>query len=111
MTKYSLIISLLFIIMTTQSLADESNLENFSYPSHTCGEKIKKPKKPARLATYENVEAYNAAIVEYNIEVANYNKETKFYKTCINQYIKNGNNDINIIRKQLNNALKKARTQ
>jgi len=30
-----------FIIMAAQSFADESNLENFTYPLHTCGEKLK----------------------------------------------------------------------
>lgn len=98
-----------FVVITTQSLAAESNLEDFTYPPHSCGEKIKKPIKPAKLSEHDDVETYNAAITEYNIKVTDYNKEIKTYKTCINQYIKNGNNDIDIIKKRLHNALKEAR--
>ena len=109
MTKYKLIISMSFVILTSQSLAAESNLDDFTYPSHNCGEKIKKPQKPAALSKHDDVEIYNAAIANYNIEVTNYNKEIKNYKTCINQYIKNGNNDINQIKTMLQKALKEAR--
>ena len=109
MTKFSLIISLSFSLISLQCFANESNLDGFSYPSHTCGEKVKKPKKPARIASYEDVNEYNSAIVKYNIKVTAYNKEIKSYKSCINQYIQNGNYDINKIRKTLNTALKEAR--
>jgi len=51
------------------------------------------------------------AIAEYNIKVSTYNKKIKIYKLCINQYIKNGNHDINFIRQHLNKALKEARTK
>ncbi len=98
-----------FAVISTQSLAVQSNLDNFSYPAHHCGEKIKKPQKPALLSGNIDVEKYNSAIVDYNIEVSKYNKKIKNYKTCINQYIKKGNNDINKIKTMLNNALKEAR--
>ena len=116
MTKIILIINLSLLIIST-SLADEisikenSNLTDFTYPSHSCGEKIKKPGKVARFKTFEDIDDYNAAIVEYNIEVSEYNKEIKTYKSCINQYIKNGNNDISIIKETLNSALKEARAK
>ena len=116
MTKIILIITLSFTI-TSQLLADEmlqgeeSNLINFSYPSHNCGAKIKKPQKVARFKSFEDVDDYNSAIVEYNIEVAEYNKDIKKYKSCINQYIKNGNHDINTIKESLNSALKEARAK
>jgi len=109
MTKFSLIISLSFSLVSLQCFANESNLDGFNYPSHNCGHKAKKPKKPARLTSFEDVDKYNSAIVEYNINVTAYNKEIKSYKSCINQYINNGNHDINIIRKILNTALKEAR--
>lgn len=111
MTKFSLIISLSFSLISLQCFANESNLDSFNYPSHNCGHKVKKPKKPARLASFEDVDEYNSAIVRYNIEVTTYNKEIKTYKSCINQYIQNGNHDINSIRKTLNAALKDARAK
>ncbi len=109
MTKFSLLLSLLFLLISFQCFSNESNLDSFEYPSHECGNKVKKPEKPARLASFKNIDEYNSAIVEYNINVAAYNKEIKTYKSCINQYINNGNHDINIIRKKLNTALKEAR--
>lgn len=110
MTKINLILSLSLALIAPPSFSSESNLDNFNYPSHSCGTKVKKPKKPKRLTSNENIDKYNSAIVEYNINVAAYNKEIKIYKSCINRYINNGNHDINIIRKILNSALKEART-
>lgn len=110
MTRFSLILSLSFSLISQQCFATESNLDNFNYPSHNCGTKVKKPNKPKRLTSNEDIDKYNSAIVEYNIKVAAYNKEIKIYKLCINRYINNGNHDINIIRKTLNSALKEART-
>lgn len=109
MTTLSLIIIMSFLLISTTSFANDSNLENFTYPSHTCGEKIKKPKKPSPLKSQQDIEEYNNTIIDYNLEVSDYNKTIKNYKACINQYIQNGNHDINIIRKELNNALKEAR--
>lgn len=63
------------------------------------------------MTSYEDVDDYNTAVVEYNLEVADYNKTIKTYKLYIDQYIQNGNHDINIIRKELNKALKEARTR
>lgn len=111
MKKFSLTISLLFLLSFLTCFASGSNLDNFTYPPHECGEKVKKPTKPAQLSTFENVDDYNNAIIEYNIQVADYNKKIKDYKSCINQYIQNGNHDINIIRNELNKALKEARTR
>ena len=88
-----------------------SNLTNFSYPPHSCGEKIKRPKKVAQFKTFKDVNNYNSAIVEYNIQAANYNKKINTYKSCINRYIKKGNNDISLIRNTLNRALKDARAK
>lgn len=116
MTKIILTITLSLSI-TSPLLADEtlqdeeSNLINFSYPLHDCGEKIKKPKKVATIKSFEKVDDYNSAVVQYNIEVSEYNKDIKEYKSCINQYIKNGNHDINIIKESLNSALKEARAK
>ena len=111
MTKIILIITLSLSI-TSSLLADEnSNLIDFSYPSHDCGEKIKKPKKVAQYKSLEDIDDYNSAVVEYNIEVSKYNKDIKEYKSCINQYIKNGNHDISIIKKSLNTELKDARAK
>lgn len=115
--KISLIIFLLFslVSVTYQTQANESssskqsNLNNFTYPNHFCGKKPNKPTSPARLKYFADVAAYNMAIAEYNIKVSTYNKKIKAYKLCINQYIKNGNHDINFIRQHLNAALKEAR--
>lgn len=114
--KKSLITTLCLVLflLTQQSLAEEteqtnSNIDNFTYPNHTCNNKPIKPVKPAKFASSEDVEIYNNEISKYNIDVATYNKKIKSYKSCINQYIKNGNHDINTIRKQLNSALKEAR--
>lgn len=111
MTKLILIITLSLSI-TFSLLADEkSNLIDFSYPSHDCGEKIKKPKKVAPLKSFEDIDDYNSAIVTYNIKVAEYNEVIKEYKSCINQYIKNGNHDIKTIKESLKSALKEARAK
>ena len=116
MTKIILIITLSFCIISPlladEMLQDEeSNLIDFSYPSHDCGAKINKPKKVAAFKSFEDVNDYNSAVVEYNIKVAEYNKDIKEYKSCINQYIKNGNHDINTIKESLNSALKQARAK
>lgn len=113
MKKTTLLISLFFAIPHL-SFADKnntSNLKEFNYPTHNCGEKIKTPKKVKKFKTYEGVNEYNSAIVEYNIKVSNYNKKIKTYKYCINQYIKNGNSDIDKIKKTLKEALKEARAK
>ena len=107
----SLIISLSFIFTPLSCFANDSNLEDFNYPTHECGNKIKKPKKPTRVTSYKDIEEYNTAVVEYNLEISDYNKIIKTYKSCINQYIQNGNHDVNIIRRELNKALKEARTK
>ena len=109
MTNFSLIISLSFLLITTSCYANDSNLDDFIYPTHECGNKIKKPKKPTRVTSYKDVDEYNTAVVNYNLNVSDYNETIKAYKSCINQYIQNGNHDINIIRNELNNALKEAR--
>lgn len=93
------------------SIPKKSNLNNFTYPAHRCGKKIKKPTKVAHFKTFEDIQDYNSAVVKYNIEVATYNKEIKTYKSCINKYIENGNNDIKIIKESLNSALKEARSK
>jgi hypothetical protein len=103
-------------LLTNTSFADEeassnSNLNDFTYPNHTCKSKPVKPNKPRKLSSDNNVERYNLEISKYNINVVAYNKEIIVYKACINQYIKNGNNDIKIIRQRLNNALKEARSK
>lgn len=102
--------------LTNTSFADEkassnSNLKDFTYPNHTCKGKPEKPTKPRNLSADNDVERYNQEISKYNINVVDYNKEIKIYKSCINQYIKNGNHDINTIRQHLNNALKEARSK
>jgi hypothetical protein len=89
----------------------ESNIENFSYPSHNCKNKPARPEKPKVFSPGEDVEKYNNEISKYNISVSNYNNAIEQYKSCINQYIKNGNNDISTIRQQLNSALKEARSR
>lgn len=110
--KNSLLLALLLIIHQTsadENIESNSNLENFTYPTHTCNKKPLKPKKPGKLSSQEDVETYNNVISKYNINVANYNKEIKTYKTCINEYIQRGNQDINTIRQQLNFSLEEAR--
>ena len=111
MTKFNLIISLSLLLSPLPCFANDSNLEDFNYPPHECGEKIIKPTKPSRITSYKDVDDYNNAVTEYNINVTTYNKEIRTYKSCINQYIKNGNHDMNIIRKELNEALKDARAK
>ena len=111
MANFSLIISLSFLLIATSCYATDSNLDDFTYPAHECGNKIQKPKKPARVTSYKDIDDYNAAVIKYNLNVSDYNETIKTYKSCINQYIQNGNHDINIIRKELNNELKEARTK
>lgn len=84
---------LIVLLLTQKSFASEteqtnSNLDNFSYPTHRCNSKPIKPIKPAKFASSDDVETYNNEISKYNINVATYNKKIKKYKSCINQYIK-----------------------
>ena len=117
-TKNSVMTVLLLVpvFLSYQSVAAEaeavqsnSNLDNFTYPKHTCNNKPSKPITPVKFSSTIGIETYNLETSKYNINVANYNKEIKIYKTCINKYIKNGNQDINTIRQQLNFSLKEAR--
>lgn len=107
---------ILFAVFTNLGLAKaetplNSNLNHFAYPKHNCKSKPKRPIKPKKLSSENDIQKYNQEISKYNINVVTYNKEIKRYKKCINQYIRNGNHDINIIRQQLNSALKEARTK
>lgn len=107
---------LLTLALPTSTLFAEenppnSNLSNFIYPGHNCKAKPEIPVKPEKPSSHNNVETYNLEISKYNIRVATYNKEIGIYKKCINQYIRNGNNDISIIRQRLNNVLKEARSK
>ena len=112
--KTCLLISL--AITSTQVFAEKkkettgSNLTNFTYPTHSCGSNPSKPAKIPGLASFIDVDAYNIAIAQYNVQVAIYNKNIKPYKKCINSYINSGNADIEVIKKQLNSALKEARS-
>lgn len=108
-TISKIIIISLFFIVSYKSSANDSNLDDFMYPSHDCDKKTIKPKKPTKPSTYQSIEKYDSAVANYNIDVIKYNKDIKKYKLCINQYIKNGNHDMNHIRKKLNSALKDAR--
>ena len=105
----SILITMTHVFADNVSQEKPSNLTNFNYPSHTCGDKIKKPKKVTHVRHFEDIDNYNTAIAEYNINVTNYNNRIKVYKSCINQYIKNGNHDISTIKQKLNNALKEAK--
>ena len=109
----SLLFSLLIISNTSFAVDDTettlSNSTGFSYPNHFCNSKPVKPFEPEKESTYKKITDYNNAISSYNVKVIEYNKEIKNYKACINQYIKNGNKDINTIREKLNSALKEAR--
>lgn len=111
-TALSLTLALLMnTIFADENSSSNSNLDDFTYPNHNCKSKPKKPNKPAKLSSQNNVETYNREISKYNINVLDYNKSIKIYKKCINQYIRNGNHDINTIRQRLNNALKEARSK
>lgn len=116
--KHSLLASLclasLFInqlCVADEEIQAESNIENFTYPIHSCNSKPSKPQKPKQFFPENDVENYNNEISRYNINVSTYNKKIKQYKLCINQYIKNGNEDIKTIREKLNSALKEARSR
>ena len=108
-----LLASLSFVpqALANENIQPESNIKNFSYPSHNCKSKPIRPEKPRKFSSGNNVEKYNNEISKYNISVSDYNNAIKQYKSCINKYIKNGNNDIQTIRNQLNSALKEARSR
>ena len=120
MTKISLLISLALSLAIVSPLSfaeneefptNASNLNNFYYSNHTCGQKSRKPIKPASAASFKDKKEYNTAVTNYNLQVSNYNAEIKFYKSCINRYIKNGNRDINTIKQRLDTALGEARAK
>lgn len=91
------------------SQANGSNPQQFVYPAHQCGNKPGKPSQPPVIASNVSVDAYNAAVAQYNVRVAMYNSSIKNYNNCINAYIQSGNNDIEVIRKQLTAALEQAK--
>lgn len=93
------------------SETEKSQLSKFQYPSHSCGTKIKHPKIVKQRKNDEMNEQYYRDVAKYNIEVVKYNKEIKSYKSCINQFIKKGNADINVIRRSLVKALNEARAK
>ena len=119
-TKINFIISLTFTLAVVSPICfaenetyptNASNLNNFYYPNHTCGQKSRKPIKPASVESFKDKKEYNTVIADYNLKVSNYNAEINFYKSCINRYIKNGNRDIKTIKQRLDTALDEARAK
>lgn len=120
MTKINLVISLALSLAVVSPISfaenetypnNTSNLNNFYYPNHTCGQKSRKPIKPASAESFKDIKEYNTTVADYNLKVSNYNAEIKFYKSCINRYINNGNRDINTIKQRLDTALEEARAK
>ena len=91
MTRFSLILSLSSSLISQQCFATQSNLDNFNYPSHNCGTKVKKPNKPKRLTSNEDIDKYEhdgILISSYVHREAIYNKliELSYDKEKILQF-------------------------
>lgn len=91
---------LLFSTSTNASVFGGSNLGYSGYPAHTCI-KPTKPYKPFSFSNQWDVDSYNSQ-VEY------YNTQLRRYLYCIDEYIKNANNDIERIREKAKEAINDA---
>jgi hypothetical protein len=70
------------------------------YPGPVCSKPGEQPKRPS---------AINAAEVDrYNALLAKYNKTAHDYVVCINLYVRNADNDMDLIRKKSRAAVDEA---
>lgn len=70
------------------------------YPDPVCSKPGEQPKRPS---------AINAAEVDrYNALLAKYNKTAHDYVVCINLYVRNADNDTDLIRKKSRAAVDEA---
>ena len=70
------------------------------YPAATCVKPDSLPKQPVTTVATE--------IQRYNVLIANYNKAGKTYVACVNEYVANGNRDMDIIRQKIRAATDEA---
>lgn len=81
----------------TQSQAVGTNFPALAnYPAPDC---VKPGTAPARPITTDAMD-----VDRYNAMVANYNKKGHAYVVCINAYIRNADNDMDLIRKKSRDA-------
>lgn len=96
----TIIVGLLIVLVPASGYAQvsaESNFASYRYPVHSCGSKPVAPVKSPSLFKKWQVQ-------EFNTEVEMYNRWIKKMQQCIAAYIKNANNDINIIQQKTQEA-------
>jgi hypothetical protein len=70
------------------------------YPDPSCTRAGALPKKPATVSNME-VDRYNALLTTYN-------KTVHAYVVCVNAYVRNADNDMDVIRKKARDAVEEA---
>ena len=94
-----IIISTTLLISTNSSSAvyGGSNLGWSGYPDHSCSEPFYMSAKPS-FTTQDEVD-------DWNYQVRDYNSQMEGFRTCINEYIEDGNNDMKRIKEGQEDAI------
>ena len=78
-----------------------SNLDPGSYPSHQCGEKPTQPDRPEYFKSEAELETFNRAVETYNIA-------TEGYFQCIQLYVNDAAEDIQLIKRTVSATIEEA---
>ena len=94
-----MIVGAVLLVLTNSSIAvyGGSNLGWSGYPDHSCSEPFYLGSPPS-FTTQSEVD-------DWNYKVRDYNSQMKEFSTCINEYIKNGNNDMERIQEGQEGAI------
>jgi len=71
-----------------------TNLEGGVYPDSQCGKSPEVPTRPVKFRFHEELDAYNAQVQEFNVNMERYTK-------CLQAYIDNAAQDIRMIRERI----------
>lgn len=88
-------------LVANQIVYAQSNLAPSGYPSHQCADK---PFPPIRPDNFKS----EAELASYNHSVDIYNAQTEQYFECIQRYVDNAANDIELIKKTLASTIEAA---
>ena len=79
-----------------------SNFGAYEYPSHDCGLPPLPPQRPYDMTSVRDVEAYNARVDRYNIQVRSFGE-------CVSAYVERAEKDMLRIREKANQAIEDVR--
>lgn len=91
----------ILVLAANQGVGAQSNLDTTGYPSHQCGEK---PSEPIRPANFKS----EAELAHYNHTVETFNATSDRYFTCVQRYVDNAINDIELIKQSLSATIEAA---